>query len=202
MKGNVDSGPPVMATSPRTAKLRCALLFLNDGKPFAEEEEGVEEEREDDPQSVSNQSSPGGPAVWCEDCEKWLTGPTQWEDHKIGKRHRRNAKKKEGSKAIAAGKRQPAGKKSVASPQKKNTNKKEGSKAIAAGKRQPAVKKSVASPQESDQVQQQQPPALMPPQWTQHAAMPIYAMPYQPPLGMMPDDNNDPHYGWWGWHYS
>ena len=173
VKGNVDSGPPVMATSPRTAKLRCALLFLNDGKPFAEEEEeGVEEEREDDPQSVSNQSSPGGPAVWCEVCEMWLTGPTQWEDHKIGKKHKRNANKKEGSKAIAAGKRQPAG------------------------------KKSVASPQESDQVQQQQPPALMPPQWTQHAAMPSYAMPYQPPLGMMPDYNNDPHYGWWGWHYS
>ena len=41
----------------------------------------------------------------------------------------------------------------------------------------------------------------MPPQWTQHAAMPIDAMPYQPPLGMMPD-YNDPHYGWWGWHYS
>ena len=142
-----------MATSPRTAKLRCALLFLNDGKPFAEEEEeGAEEEREE---SVSNESSTKkeGP-VRCKVCQMLLNGPTQWQDHKIGKKHKRNANKK-----------------------------------------------SVATPQESDQVQQQQPPALMPPQWTQHAAMPIYAMPYQPPLCMMPD-YNDPHYGWWGWHYS
>jgi len=25
-------------------------------------------------------------AVWCPDCEMWLNGPTQWEDHKIGKK--------------------------------------------------------------------------------------------------------------------
>ena len=102
VKGTVDSGPPVMATSPRTAKLRCALLFLNDGKPFAEEEEGVEEEREDDPQSVSNESSTSNKSVYCKDCKLWLNGPTQWEDHKIGKRHKTAVKNKEALKAMAA----------------------------------------------------------------------------------------------------
>ena len=29
-------------------------------------------------------------AVWCPACEMWLNGTTQWEDHKIGKKHRKN----------------------------------------------------------------------------------------------------------------
>ena len=29
-------------------------------------------------------------AVYCEDCEMWLNGPTQWEDHKIGKKHKKH----------------------------------------------------------------------------------------------------------------
>jgi hypothetical protein len=32
----------------------------------------------------------GEAAVYCEDCEMWLNGPTQWEDHKIGKKHKKN----------------------------------------------------------------------------------------------------------------
>lgn len=43
--------------------------------------------------------TPGAPeegAVWCSDCEMWLNGPTQWEDHKIGKKHRKNTQKKTG----------------------------------------------------------------------------------------------------------
>ena len=34
-----------------------------------------------------------GDARYCEDCEMWLNGPTQWEDHKIGKKHKTNVKK-------------------------------------------------------------------------------------------------------------
>ncbi len=29
-------------------------------------------------------------AVWCPDCEMWLNGPTQYEDHKIGRKHLKN----------------------------------------------------------------------------------------------------------------
>ena len=32
-------------------------------------------------------------AVWCWECETWLNGPRQWEDHKIGKKHRKNVQK-------------------------------------------------------------------------------------------------------------
>ena len=31
-------------------------------------------------------------AVYCKECLMWLNGRTQWEDHKIGKRHRKNLK--------------------------------------------------------------------------------------------------------------
>ena len=39
-------------------------------------------------QSETPESKEG--AVYCEDCEMWLNGPTQWEDHKIGKKHKKN----------------------------------------------------------------------------------------------------------------
>ena len=31
-------------------------------------------------------------AICCEVCAFWCNGPTQWEDHKLGKKHRRKAK--------------------------------------------------------------------------------------------------------------
>ena len=37
-------------------------------------------------------SSPTPEAMYCEVCEMWLNGPTQWEDHLIGKKHRKNWK--------------------------------------------------------------------------------------------------------------
>ena len=30
---------------------------------------------------------------YCRDCEMWLNGPTQWEDHKVGKKHKKNFKR-------------------------------------------------------------------------------------------------------------
>jgi hypothetical protein len=32
-------------------------------------------------------------AVYCKQCQTWLNGPRQWEDHKIGKKHRKNVQK-------------------------------------------------------------------------------------------------------------
>ena len=46
----------------------------------------------EDIQAASKESNDAG-AVYCEDCEMWLNGPTQWEDHKIGKKHKKNLKK-------------------------------------------------------------------------------------------------------------
>ena len=33
-------------------------------------------------------------AVYCEYCEMWLNGPTQWEDHKIGKKHKKHVRQR------------------------------------------------------------------------------------------------------------
>ena len=35
----------------------------------------------------------GNEAVYCEVCEFWLNGPTEWEDHQIGKQHKKNTEK-------------------------------------------------------------------------------------------------------------
>ena len=32
-------------------------------------------------------------AVYCKECQTWLNGPRQFEDHKIGKKHRKNVQK-------------------------------------------------------------------------------------------------------------
>ena len=32
-------------------------------------------------------------AMWCPYCELWLNGPDQWDDHEIGKKHKKNMKK-------------------------------------------------------------------------------------------------------------
>ena len=37
--------------------------------------------------SVDNSSSSG---IWCSNCQKRIHASTQWDDHKIGKRHRKN----------------------------------------------------------------------------------------------------------------
>ena len=34
-------------------------------------------------------------AVFCESCDMWLNGPTQMEDHKLGKKHKKNEERKE-----------------------------------------------------------------------------------------------------------
>ena len=41
------------------------------------------------PTDASTSKSDEG-AVYCQDCKRWLNGPTQWEEHKIGKRHRKS----------------------------------------------------------------------------------------------------------------
>ena len=33
------------------------------------------------------------PAIYCKCCELWLSGPTQWTDHEIGKKHPKKNRK-------------------------------------------------------------------------------------------------------------
>ena len=54
-----------------------------------------------------------GDAVYCETCEMWLNGPTQWEDHRIGKKHRKNLKRQEGTSTTAPSSAPPSKPQSV-----------------------------------------------------------------------------------------
>ena len=42
----------------------------------------------------------GPQAVQCLVCDMWLNGPTQFEDHKIGKKHKKNLRKPQGGHGI------------------------------------------------------------------------------------------------------
>jgi hypothetical protein len=64
--------------------------------PDEEEEEALilddsssnaESQAEETPPPTENAAD--SQAVYCEDCEMWLNGPTQWEDHKIGEKNTR-----------------------------------------------------------------------------------------------------------------
>ena len=44
--------------------------------------------------------------IWCAACSMWLNGPTQWEDHMIGKKHRKNVAPASGSSS-RSGRRPP-----------------------------------------------------------------------------------------------
>ena len=79
----------VIATSPRSAQRRCAFLsFSNDWHPAdtPSEDSDVIDDRAETAEKDNGATcgSGDGERVWCNDCEMWLNGPTQWQDHKIG----------------------------------------------------------------------------------------------------------------------
>ena len=49
------------------------------------------EPEDTNPPELSPESESGG-SVYCQLCEMWLNGPTQLEDHKIGKKHKKNVR--------------------------------------------------------------------------------------------------------------
>ena len=90
--------------------------WQKDGKPGRDREQGKEhnQERQNLPKEVEatasaapeNSEPPETTAVYCPDCQTWLNGPRQWEDHKIGKKHRKNVQKQRaggGSSTKASG---------------------------------------------------------------------------------------------------
>ena len=42
---------------------------------------------------IKEKSEEESTAVYCKQCQTWLNGPRQWEDHKIGKKHRKNVQR-------------------------------------------------------------------------------------------------------------
>lgn len=86
----------VGGTSPRVAEMRCAYL-ANNRLPTMGDSELLSDryDSEDDSTGASEEADDhhSGQAVYCETCEMWLNGPTQWEDHKKGKKHGKNIKK-------------------------------------------------------------------------------------------------------------
>ncbi len=78
--------------------------------PDQEEEALIDDDAESQAEETPPPTENGGAdsqAVYCEDCEMWLNGPTQWEDHKIGKKHTKNLKRTARAKA-ATNEKQPA----------------------------------------------------------------------------------------------
>jgi len=117
--GGVGVGAAQMSSSPRSACRRCCYgLCAGDAVDRAAEamasrqaspqqhQEVLNEvmessalpaealpekdEEEEEPQEEEVRSEG---AVWCETCQMWLNGPTQWVDHKIGKKHKKNLRK-------------------------------------------------------------------------------------------------------------
>jgi len=76
------NGVLACSSSPRTAQLSAQTCTC---PPFIAPCGDLESP---DLQQETPESKEG--AVYCEDCEMWLNGPTQWEDHKIGKKHKKN----------------------------------------------------------------------------------------------------------------
>jgi len=83
------------ARSPRTAELRAPYVDLELDSDTQDEEQICEE-------CTDPNVTESGAAKYCEDCEMWLNGPTQWEDHKIGKKHKKNVKKGGANKGISS----------------------------------------------------------------------------------------------------
>ena len=87
------NGDLVGARSPRTATLRAKYHGQ-----FQEVESDLD--AEDPPAEMAKATNQRGDkmgvdAGYCEICVMWLNGPTQWEDHLIGKKHKKNCKRQE-----------------------------------------------------------------------------------------------------------
>ena len=76
---------------------------------LTDDEEEEEEEAQGAGSDQDRADQNDGLAVWCEECETWLNGRTQWRDHLIGKKHKKKCKAAPKAKAAAKaanGKRQ------------------------------------------------------------------------------------------------
>ena len=64
--------------------------------PFVAEFADVQSDTESREEACAINTAPAddeGQFVYCEDCKQWFNGPRQYEDHKIGKKHKKNYRK-------------------------------------------------------------------------------------------------------------
>ena len=87
----VDGGT-TWGLSPRSVQLRPHADDGDDcdGACSDNDSEAPTAPNTDPPGDQGTASTEEKGAVYCEHCEMWLNGPTQWEDHKIGKKHKKN----------------------------------------------------------------------------------------------------------------
>ena len=91
----------VSARSPRTVVLkRAASAALAEGAIDETDDEDESEDVETSEERDNNNDRVSGTAAkYSEECQRWLNGPTQLEDHKSGKQHKKNVKKKDNDKS-------------------------------------------------------------------------------------------------------
>ena len=102
----------VQACSPRAAEIKACLIDALPRDDLPSLPEGEDDVNELCMVATSNNSHEGeddvnesGGAIHCPFCDMWLNGPTQWEDHKIGKKHTKNINRsKAGQKSKAKAK--------------------------------------------------------------------------------------------------
>ena len=76
--------------------------FPPDPQALEEDEKAAQALEDDEKAAEQNEMiAKTGEKIWCEDCEMELNGPTQWEDHKNGKKHIKNVKKRKGTSSSA-----------------------------------------------------------------------------------------------------
>ena len=75
---------------PKKEKKTSKVAAKDAAKPMPAKHGTVPEEELEEEAAVGNDND--NLAVYCDDCEMWLSGPTQLENHKIRKKHQTNTK--------------------------------------------------------------------------------------------------------------
>ena len=91
-------GEATGGVTPRTAE----LSFHHSGDVFEESEASSLSTQ------VDNADAPGSLSQFCTTCNMWLNGPSQWEDHRIGKKHLKNTRRNRQAGCAQAAKVAPA----------------------------------------------------------------------------------------------
>ena len=91
---------PVPAENPQEPQGEPPPAQTFEGEPYAEpppfevELQGEQQSKGDPPgRPPPEEDKDKLEPVYCETCDMWLNGSTQWERHKIGKKHRKNLRR-------------------------------------------------------------------------------------------------------------
>lgn len=88
------NGPTQWADHEIGKKHRKAVHRQQGTQVFKDKEpEDSSKETEEVPKPVEEKKSPEPEAIYCKYCNMWLNGPTQWEDHEKGRKHRKAMQK-------------------------------------------------------------------------------------------------------------